>query len=142
MAIDKGSLNKAMLIGHLGRDAELRYTSTGVAVASLNLATNSAWTDKNNQKQEKTEWHRVTLWGKMAESLSPYLVKGKQIYVEGSLGTREWDDKDGIKRYTTEIRANAITLLGGGGKGGGVPHPADGAAGDPSDGPQDEDIPF
>ena len=114
-----GSVNKVILVGNLGRDAELRYTPGGAAVATLNLATTEVWNDKNQQRQEKTEWHRVVLWGKQAESLQEYLTKGKQIYVEGRLQTRQWDDKDGNKRYTTEIKADRITLLGGGGGGGG-----------------------
>ena len=85
------------------------------AVATLNLATTEIWNDKAGQRQEKTEWHRVVLWGKTAESLNEYLTKGKQIYVEGRLQTRQWDDKDGNKRYTTEIRGDRIVLLGGGG---------------------------
>jgi single-strand DNA-binding protein len=114
-----GSVNKVILVGNLGRDAELRYTPGGAAVATLNLATTEVWNDKNSQRQEKTEWHRVVLWGKQAESLQEYLTKGKQIYVEGRLQTRQWDDKDGNKRYTTEIKADRITLLGGAGGGGG-----------------------
>ena len=114
-----GSVNKVILVGNLGRDAELRYTPGGAAVATLNLATTEVWNDKAGQKQEKTEWHRIVLWGKQAESLQEYLTKGKQIYVEGRLQTRQWDDKDGNKRYTTEIKADRITLLGGGGGGGG-----------------------
>ena len=114
-----GSVNKVILVGNLGRDAELRYTPGGAAVATLNLATTEVWNDKSGQRQEKTEWHRIVLWGKQAESLQEYLTKGKQIYVEGRLQTRQWDDKDGNKRYTTEIKADRITLLGGGGGGGG-----------------------
>jgi len=110
-----GSVNKVILVGNLGRDAELRYTPGGAAVATLNMATTEVWNDKSGQRQEKTEWHRVVLWGKTAESLNEYLTKGKQIYVEGRLQTRQWDDKDGNKRYTTEIRGDRIVLLGGGG---------------------------
>ncbi len=113
-----GSVNKVILVGNLGRDAELRYTPGGAAVATINMATTEVWNDKAGQRQEKTEWHRVVLWGKSAESLSEYLTKGKQIYVEGRLQTRQWDDKDGNKRYTTEIRGDRIVLLGGGGGGG------------------------
>jgi single-strand DNA-binding protein len=113
-----GSVNKVILVGNLGRDAELRYTPGGAAVATLNMATTEVWNDKSGQRQEKTEWHRVVLWGKTAESLSEYLTKGKQIYVEGRLQTRQWDDKDGNKRYTTEIRSDRVVLLGGGGRGG------------------------
>ena len=111
-------MNKVILIGNLGRDSELRYTPGGAAVATLNMATTEVWNDKQGQKQEKTEWHRIIVWGKQAESLQEYLTKGKQIYVEGRLQTRQWDDKDGNKRYTTEIKADRITLLGGGGGGG------------------------
>jgi single-strand DNA-binding protein len=114
-----GSVNKVILVGNLGRDAELRYTPGGAAVATLNMATTEVWNDKAGQRQEKTEWHRVVLWGKSAESLTEYLTKGKQIYVEGRLQTRQWDDKDGNKRYTTEIRGDRVVLLGGGGRGGG-----------------------
>jgi single-strand DNA-binding protein len=113
-----GSVNKVILVGNLGRDAELRYTPGGAPVATLNLATTEVWNDKTSgQKQEKTEWHRIVLWGKQAESLSEYLTKGKQIFVEGRLQTRKWQDKDGADKYTTEIRADRITLLGGGGGG-------------------------
>jgi single-strand DNA-binding protein len=113
-----GSVNKVILVGNLGRDAELRYTPGGAAVATLNMATTEVWNDKGGQRQEKTEWHRVIFWGKVAESLTEYLTKGKQVYVEGRLQTRQWDDKDGNKRYTTEIRGDKLVLLGGGGGGG------------------------
>src|SRR5688572_16959064 len=126
-----GSVNKVILVGNLGRDAELRYTPGGAPVATLNLATTEVWNDKTSgQKQEKTEWHRIVLWGKSAESLSEYLTKGKQIFVEGRLQTRKWQDKDGHEKYTTEIRADRITLLGGGGGGGGArPQQRSGSAG-------------
>jgi single-strand DNA-binding protein len=144
-----GSVNKVILVGNLGRDAELRYTPGGAAVATLNLATTEVWNDKNQQRQEKTEWHRVVLWGKQAESLQEYLTKGKQIYVEGRLQTRQWDDKDGNKRYTTEIKADRITLLGGGGggRGGGMaerstPSHAGGMDEPPMEPITDDDIPF
>ncbi len=112
-----GSVNKVILVGNLGRDAELRYTPGGAAVATLSLATTETWNDKEGQRQEKTEWHRVVLWGKQAETLSQYLQKGKQIYIEGRLQTRQWDDKDGNKRYTTEIRGDRVVLLSSGGGG-------------------------
>jgi single-strand DNA-binding protein len=144
-----GSVNKVILVGNLGRDAELRYTPGGAAVATLNLATTEVWNDKQGQKQEKTEWHRIVLWGKQAESLQEYLTKGKQIYVEGRLQTRQWDDKDGNKRYTTEIKADRITLLGGGGgRGGGgmergaAVHAGGGADEPPMEPITDDDIPF
>jgi len=114
-----GSVNKVILVGNLGRDAELRYTPGGAAVATLNMATTEIWNDKGGQRQEKTEWHRIVLWGKTAESLNEYLTKGKQIYVEGRLQTRQWDDKDGNKRYTTEIRGDRVVLLGSAAGGGG-----------------------
>lgn len=112
-----GSVNKVILVGNIGRDCELRYTQGGSAVATLNLATTDSWKDRSGQRQEKTEWHKVVLWGTAAEKLSEYLKKGKQIYVEGRLQTRQWDDKDGNKRYTTEIKSDNIVLLGGGGNG-------------------------
>jgi single-strand DNA-binding protein len=125
-----GSVNKVILVGNLGRDAELRYTPGGAPVSTLNLATTEVWNDKaSGQKQEKTEWHRIVLWGKQAESLSEYLTKGKQIFVEGRLQTRKWQDKDGADKYTTEIRADRITLLGGGGGGGGRGDSMGGGAG-------------
>jgi single-strand DNA-binding protein len=108
------SVNKVILVGNLGRDAELRYTPGGAAVATLNMATTETWTDKAGQRQEKTEWHRVIVWGKPAEALAEYLTKGKSVYIEGRLQTRQWDDKDGNKRYTTEIRSDRIVLLGSG----------------------------
>lgn len=138
-----GSVNKVILVGNLGRDAELRYTPGGAAVATLNLATTETWNDKQSgQRQEKTEWHRIVLWGKQAESLQEYLTKGKQIYVEGRLQTRSWEDKEtGQKRYATEIRADKITLLGGGGgRSGGSS--GDDAGGEPVQPLDDDDIPF
>ena len=117
-----GSVNKVILVGNLGRDAELRYTPGGAAVATLNLATTEVFKDREGQRKEDTQWHRVILWGKTAESLQDYLTKGKQIYVEGKLQTRKWKDKDGNDRYTTEIRGDRIVLLsGGGGRGGDFP---------------------
>jgi len=128
----------------------LRYTPGGSPVATLNLATTEIWNDKAGQRQEKTEWHRIVLWGKTAESLNEYLTKGKQIYVEGRLQTRQWDDKDGNKRYTTEIRGDRIVLLGGGGGGGGGARQQSRGAASPSEEPMgepvseltDDDIPF
>jgi single-strand DNA-binding protein len=147
-----GSVNKVILVGNLGRDAELRYTPGGAAVSTINMATTEVWNDKAGQRQEKTEWHRVVLWGKSAESLTEYLTKGKQIYVEGRLQTRQWDDKDGNKRYTTEIRGDKAVLLGGG-SGRGAGGTSRGAGDDMgahagSPGPEssepltDDDIPF
>jgi single-strand DNA-binding protein len=107
------SVNKVLLIGRLGNNPEIRYTNTGTAVANFNLATSESWNDKTGQKQERTEWHRVVVWGKLAELCEKYLAKGRQCFVEGRLQTRSWDDKDGNKRYTTEIVANVVQFLGG-----------------------------
>jgi single-strand DNA-binding protein len=112
-----GSVNKVILVGNLGRDAELRYTPGGAAVATLNLATTEVFKDREGQKKEDTQWHRVILWGKTAETLQDYLTKGKQIYVEGKLQTRKWKDKDGNDKYTTEVRGDRVVLLSGGGRG-------------------------
>lgn len=113
-----GSVNKVILVGNLGRDAELKFTPSGFPISSFSLATTDRRKDKDNNWQEKTEWHRIKLLGKQAESLQDYLKKGKQIYVEGRLESRSWDDKDGQKRYMTEIVADRIQLLGSGGGGG------------------------
>ena len=108
-----GSVNKAILVGNLGRDAEVRYTPGGAAVANFTMATTESWTDKaSGEKQERTEWHRIQLWGKQAESVGPYLLKGKQVYIEGRIQTREYE-KDGQKKFSTEIRADHLVLLGG-----------------------------
>ena len=109
-----GTLNKVLLIGNLGRDADLKWTAGGTAVAHFSIATSDAWTDKSGNPQERTEWHRITLWGKTADALAEYLTKGKQVYVEGKLQSSEYTDKEGVKRKTTEIRADRIVLLGGG----------------------------
>ena len=106
-------INKVILIGRLGADPEVRYTANGGAVANFNLATNESWTDKAGAKQEKTEWHRIVVWGKLGELCGQYLSKGRQAFVEGRLQTREWNDKDNAKRYTTEIVAQNIQFLGG-----------------------------
>ncbi len=139
-----GSVNKVILLGNLGKDAELRYTPGGAAVATIRLATADRYKDKEGQWQDQTEWHSVVIWGKTAESLTEYLRKGKQIYVEGRLQTRSWDDKDGKKRYATEVRADRIVLLGGRGQtpDRDEPHPA---APEPSREVvelTDDDIPF
>ena len=105
-------VNKVILVGNLGANPELRYTAGQQAVANLRLATTERWTDKNGQKQEATEWHRVVVWGKQAEIAGQYLTKGRQIFVEGSIRTRQWQDQQGQKRYTTEIVARNIQMLG------------------------------
>lgn len=113
-----GSLNKVMLIGRLGRDPEVRYTQSGAAVANFSIATDESRKDKSGQKQERTEWHDIVCWNKLADLAQQYLVKGKQVYVEGRLTTRSWDDKNtGQKRYKTEIEAREIQFLDGRGDG-------------------------
>jgi single-strand DNA-binding protein len=110
-----GSVNKVILIGNLGAKPELKYLPSGQAVCEMRLATNEVYNDKNNQRQERTEWHRVVVWGKTGENCAQYLDKGRQVYLEGRLQTRSWDDKTtGEKRYMTEIVANTVQFLGGG----------------------------
>jgi single-strand DNA-binding protein len=142
---EMGSVNKVLLVGNLGRDAEVRYTPGGAPVASFSIATTENWTSKDGEKHEQTEWHRIVLWGKQAETLQPYLTKGKQIFVEGRLQTRQWE-KDNQKHYTTEIKADRIVLLGGGGRGGERSERGDsGGYQDPMKEPApvtDDDIPF
>lgn len=106
------SVNKVILIGNLGADPEVRFTGGGQSVATLRVATTERWLDKSGQKADKTEWHRVIVWGKQADLCKEYLSKGRQIYAEGRLQTREWTDKDGNKRYTTEVVAQRIQFLG------------------------------
>ncbi len=106
------SVNKVILVGNLGRDPEVRFTPSGAAVANFTMATTERWTDPSGEKKERTEWHRIVVWGKQAEIAGEYLKKGRQVYVEGSLQTREWTDREGNKRYTTEVRAQRIQMLG------------------------------
>ena len=108
-----GGLNKVLLMGNLGRDPEVRYTQGGTAVANFSIATDERWTDKNGQAQEKTEWHKIVVWGKTAELCGQYLKKGRQAFIEGRLQTREWTDKQNQKQYTTEIVANNVQFIGG-----------------------------
>src|SRR2546423_1952161 len=108
------SVNKVILVGRLGQNPEVRYTPSGAAVANFSVATNESWVDKQGQKQERTEWHRVVVWGKLAELCGQYLTKGRQAYVEGRLQTRQWQDKDGQTKYTTEVQAQTVQFLGGG----------------------------
>ncbi len=107
------SLNMVQLIGRLGKNPEVRYTSSGSAVANFSMATNENWTGKDGQKNERTEWHNIVAWGKLGEICGEYLTKGKQVYIEGRLTTRSWEDRDGNKRYTTEVRADNMIMLGG-----------------------------
>lgn len=111
MAFARGSVNKVILVGNLGQDPELRYTPNGAAVTTLSIATNEAWKDSDGNKQERTEWHRVVLWRQQAEFAGEYLKKGSKVYVEGRLQTRSWEDKEGVKRYITEVIANTLTPL-------------------------------
>ena len=162
-------VNKVILVGHLGADPDMRYTPSGQGVCELRVATSESWNDKNGQRQERTEWHRVVVWGKRAEVCAKYLAKGRQVYVEGRIQTRSYDDKEGVKRYMTEVIANDVQFLGsgnrdgagagGGGGGGGAggggrgrddaggPPPDDlgygggGSGGGAGPGP-DDDIPF
>jgi single-strand DNA-binding protein len=106
------SLNKVMLIGHLGKDPEVRYTADGTAVATFSLATSENWTDKNGTRQEHTEWHNIVAWRRFADLSQKYLNKGRQVYIEGRLQTRDWNDREGIRRRTTEIIVTQIVLLG------------------------------
>jgi single-strand DNA-binding protein len=115
-----GGVNRVMLLGNLGKDPEVRFTPSGSAVCNFTIATNESWTDKNGQKQDRTEWHRIVVWGKMGELCGEYLKKGRQCFVEGKLQTREWNDKEGKKNYTTEIVAQNVQFLGTGG-GAGAP---------------------
>ena len=105
------SLNKVFLIGRLGTDPELRQTKGGMAVANFNVATNEYYNDKEGNKQEKTEWHKVVVWGKQADLCGQYLSKGRQVFIEGKLQTRQWDDQQGQKRYTTEVVASNVRFL-------------------------------
>jgi single-strand DNA-binding protein len=127
------SLNKVILIGNLGRDPEVRYTSGGQAVANFTIATNEAWTNKQGQREERTEWHRIVAWGALGERAGEYLRKGKQVYVEGKLQTRKWTDREGQERYTTEINAQQFFLLGAPDRGEGVGAPDEGRA-EPAEG--------
>ena len=111
MAYSRGSVNKVILVGNMGQDPELRYTPSGAAVATLSIATNEAWRDNDGNQQDRTEWHRVVLWRKQAEFAGEYLKKGRKVYIEGRLQTRSWEDKDGNKRYTTEIIGDTLVSL-------------------------------
>ena len=145
-----GNVNKVFILGNLGSDPEVRYTGNGTAVCELRLATNERWKGKDGQAHEKVEWHRVVVWGKDAENAGKYLAKGRAVHVEGRLQTRDYEAKDGSKRYVTEIVANAIQYLGGGKDGdrrrGGDddgPPPPEGDAGNGGyGGGPDDDIPF
>jgi single-strand DNA-binding protein len=135
------SVNKAILLGNLGRDPELRHTQGGKAVATLRIATNDVWTDASGERQERTEWHTVVVWGRQAENCNQYLKKGRTVYIEGRLQTRKWQDKEGKDRYSTEIVADRVQFIGGGGGQGGGSSYEDAQLEPPPSGSSD-DIPF
>lgn len=149
------SVNKVIIIGNLGADPEVKYTQGGTAVANMRIATNESWTDKQGNKQDRTEWHRCVAWGKTGELCAEYLSKGRSVYLEGRLQTREWTDKDGRKNYSTEIIADRVVFLStGAGQGSGrndrrnddgfgAPPPGfDEPSRSSQPGPSDDDLPF
>jgi single-strand DNA-binding protein len=144
------SVNKAILVGNLGKDPEVRFTGSGKAVCKFSLATSSTWNDNDGNKQERTEWHNIIVWGKQGENCGKFLSKGRQVFVEGEIRSRSYDDKDGNKRYITEIVAQNVRFLagqgGGGARGAGDPglpeEPAMGAGGGGAAPTDDDDIPF
>ncbi len=138
-------LNKAILIGNLGKDPEVRYTPSGLGVAKFNIATSETWTNKEGEKETRTEWHRIVAFGKLGEICGEYLSKGKQVYIEGRIQTSDWEDKDGIKRYTTEIIASQMLMLGSRDAGGPLRTEGPGfkeSQDSPIKAPEDDDIPF
>jgi single-strand DNA-binding protein len=135
-------LNKVTLIGNLGQDPEVRYTPSGAAVATISIATTRSWKDKQSQKQTETEWHRVIFWNRQAEVVGEYLKKGSMIYVEGRLQTRKWETKDGQERYTTEIIASEMHMMGGKGKPEAAQQDSAPAANNEEPDYSDDDIPF
>ncbi len=146
-----GGINKVILIGNLGADPEVRFTPSGQAVANFRIATSESWTDKSSgQKQERTEWHRIVVWGKLGELCGQYLKKGRQAYIEGRLQTREWTDKEGKKNWTTEVVAQNVQFLGGKPEGAGTGSRKGDDFGPPPPGddmaamgpPPSDDIPF
>jgi single-strand DNA-binding protein len=138
------SVNKAILIGNLGRDPELRYTQKGQAVTNFTIATTERFPGGDGEFQERTEWHRIVTWGKTAENCAQYLAKGRSVYIEGRIQTREWEDKEGNKRYTTEVNAQRVQFLGGprGAGGSGDPPSGPDAPQDPGPTQGSDDIPF
>ncbi len=146
------SVNKAILVGNLGKDPEIRFTGAGKGVCKFPLATTTSWNDAEGTRQERTEWHNIIVWGKQGENCGKFLSKGRQVFVEGEIRSRSYDDKDGNKRYITEIVAQNVRFLGGGGGGGsrgaggdpGFPseEPAMGMGGGGAPATDDDDIPF
>ncbi len=142
MSRGKGTINKVILIGRLGADPQLRYTPSGRASATFNLATNYTWKDNDGNMQERTDWHRIVAWGKLAEVMGEWLKKGSAVYLEGRLQTRNYDDANGVKKYITEVVVNDMEMLGRKGEGGGggassEPYPDEPPAFD-----QNDDLPF
>lgn len=138
-----GSVNKVILVGRLGQDPEVRYTQGGTAVANLRIATDETWKDQSGERQQRTEWHTVVLWRRLAEICGQYLSKGRLVYIEGKLQTRSWQDREGNKRYSTEVQADNMVMLGGRSEEGQAPPAAQPAAAAASDsGTSDDDIPF
>ena len=141
------SVNKAIILGNLGKDPELRHTQGGKAVCTLRVATNEVWTDQAGERKERTEWHTIVVWGRQAENCNQYLKKGRSVYVEGRLTTRKWQDKEGHDRYSTEVVADRVQFVGGGkgegaGGGGGGGGFDDAHLEPPPSGTGDDDIPF
>jgi single-strand DNA-binding protein len=138
------SVNKVILVGNLGADPEVRYTPSGVAWANFSIATTETWKDKNTgEKKEQTEWHRIVVWRRLAEICGEYLHKGRQVYIEGKLQTRSWEDKDGNKRWTTEVVASEMKMLGSPGeRGGGTQSGGDQFPPEPPGNLPEDDIPF
>ena len=134
--MQKNSLNKVILIGNLGQDPEARFTPQGTAVCNLSVATNESWKDQSGEMQDRTEWHRVVMYGRMAETATEYMKKGQMVYVEGRLHTREWEDQNQIKRRTTEIRCDNFTMLGR------RSDSASSSINEPRSSTEDDDLPF
>ena len=134
--MQKGSVNKIVLVGHLGADPESRFTPSGVAVSTFNMATNESWKNKDGEYEDRTEWHRIVLYGKAAETASEYMKKGQLAYVEGRIRTRSWEDKDGMTRYTTEVLGDRFTMLGRKGENKSTAPAETGGSGN------DDDLPF
>lgn len=145
MSRGRGTVNKVMLIGRLGADPQLKYTPSGKATVNFNLATNASWKDQEGNMQERTDWHRIVAWGKLAEIIGEWLKKGSNVYIEGRLQTRSYDDQNGVKRYITEVVASDLEMLGGGSGRGGADQSQDMPPSEPmgmgADEPED-DLPF
>ena len=138
--MQKSSVNKVIIVGNLGQDPEARFTPQGTAVTNLSIATNESWKNQSGEYQDRTEWHRVVMYGKMAETANEYMHKGMMVYIEGRLQTNEWEDQNQVKRKTTEIRCDNFTKLGKKGEGGQAKKPQ--TADETFDESQDDDLPF